>query len=58
MHSYMGKVVVQLSYSVNRRYAQVLIKLVPPQAAQLGIHFLRKNSNDAPTRGTCVRTHY
>ena len=35
----------------------VLIKLVSPQSAQ-AIFFLRKNSNAAPSLGTCLRTHY
>ena len=34
----------------------MLIKLVLPQAAQLGIKlFCRKNSNASPPRGTCFK---
>ena len=36
----------------------VLIKLVLPLAAQLGIHFSWKNCNAAPPQGTCLGTHY
>ena len=43
----------------NHAFTQtVLIKLALSQAAHLGIHVLRKISNAAPPRGTCLRTHY
>ena len=36
----------------------VILYNISPQAAQLGFHFHRKNSNAAPPQGTCLRTHY
>ena len=36
----------------------VLIELVTPQAAQLGIHSKGKNRKAAPPRGTSFKAHY